>query len=92
MVEYPSSLLAGLSLLLSPAVMAALRMDRTNPGAIGTGSDVVSTTICSDAEDTSVSVKVDAHDSILTKQVGTFSPVNLAKHEPSAILEVISSG
>ena len=37
MVEYPSSLLAGLSLLLSPAVMAALRMDRTNPGANGSG-------------------------------------------------------
>jgi hypothetical protein len=37
MVEYPSSLLAGLSLLLSPVVTAALRMDRTNPGAKGSG-------------------------------------------------------
>ena len=78
MVEYPSSLLARLSLLLSISVMAALRMDRTNPGAIGTGSDVVSTASFTDAGDTFVSVKVFSHDSILTKQFGTFSPMNLA--------------
>jgi hypothetical protein len=59
--------------------------------AIGTGSDVVSTASFTDAGDTFVSVKVFSHDSILTKQFGTFSPVNLAKNEPSSFFFVITS-